>query len=93
VIVDNRIGVAMRELIEYARARPDQLSYSSGLVGVSPQLSMKLVKLMTKIDIVNVPYKNGAQKLSESWGQAVVIENRARGGRHDRHGHRCEGHA
>jgi tripartite-type tricarboxylate transporter receptor subunit TctC len=56
----------MKEFIAYVRARPGQLSYSSGLVGTSPQLSMELVKLMAKIDIVNIPYKIGSQAITDT---------------------------
>jgi tripartite-type tricarboxylate transporter receptor subunit TctC len=64
---------SMQQLIAYARARPGQLSYSSGLVGVSPQLSMELVKLMAKIDIVNIPYKNAAQGVTDTIAGQIPI--------------------
>ena len=50
---------SMKELVAYAKANPGKLSYASGLVGTSPQLSMELIKLMAKIDVVNIPYKIG----------------------------------
>jgi len=55
----------MRDLITYARRNPGKLSYASGLVGTSPQLSMELVKLIEKIEIVNIPYKNAAQGVTD----------------------------
>jgi tripartite-type tricarboxylate transporter receptor subunit TctC len=64
---------SMKELIAYARARPGKLSYSSGLVGTSPQLSMELVKLTTKIDVVNIPYKNSAQGVSDNMAGLVPL--------------------
>ncbi len=63
----------LKEMIAYARANPGKLSYSSGLPGVSPQLSMELLKLMAKIDIVNVPYKIAAQGLSDTIGGQLPI--------------------
>src|SRR5688572_33040761 len=51
---------SMKDLIAYAKRYPGKLSYSSGQVGTSPQLSMELVKLTAKIDMVNIPYKIGA---------------------------------
>jgi tripartite-type tricarboxylate transporter receptor subunit TctC len=64
----------MRELISYARARPGKLSYASGLVGTSPQLSMELIKLIAKIDLVNIPYKNAAQGTTDTIaGQLPVL--------------------
>ena len=52
---------SIKELAAYARANPAKLSYSSGLVGTSPQLSMEWLKQQLKFDIVSIPYKNAAQ--------------------------------
>ena len=52
---------------------PGKLSYSSGQVGTSPQLSMELVKLMAKIDIVNIPYKIGAQGITDNIAGQVPV--------------------
>ena len=52
---------SIKELAAYARANPAKLSYSSGLVGTSPQLSMEWLKQRLKFDIVSIPYKNAAQ--------------------------------
>jgi tripartite-type tricarboxylate transporter receptor subunit TctC len=63
----------MKQLIAYARANPNKLSYSSGLVGTSPQLSMELIKLKTKTDIVNIPYKIGAQGITDTIAGQVPV--------------------
>ncbi len=52
---------SIKELAAYARAYPAKLSYSSGLVGTSPQLAMEWLKQRLKFDIVSIPYKNAAQ--------------------------------
>ena len=52
---------SIKELAAYARANPGKLSYSSGLVGTSPQLSMEWLKQRLKFDIVSIPYKNAAE--------------------------------
>ena len=62
-----------KEMIAYARANPGKLSYSSGLPGVSPQLSMELLKLVAKVDIVNIPYKLASQAISDTIGGQVPI--------------------
>jgi tripartite-type tricarboxylate transporter receptor subunit TctC len=49
------------EFITFAKASPGKLSYASGLVGTSPQLSMEWFKLVAKIDVVHIPYKIGSQ--------------------------------
>jgi tripartite-type tricarboxylate transporter receptor subunit TctC len=52
---------SIKELAAYARANPGKLSYSSGLVGTSPQLAMEWLKQRLKFDIVSIPYKNAAE--------------------------------
>lgn len=64
---------SLKELIAYAKAHPGKLSYQSSLVGTSPQLSMELLKLMAKIDMVNIPYKIGAQGVSDNVGGQVPV--------------------
>ena len=48
---------SVRELIDHARKNPGQLSYASGGNATSPHLSGELLKFMTGIDMVHVPYK------------------------------------
>ena len=64
---------SMKGLIALARAQPGKLSYASGQVGPSPQLSMELVKLTAKIDIVSIPYKIGAQGITDNIAGHVAV--------------------
>ena len=59
---------SVEELIAYAKAHPGQLNYGSGGVGSTPYLATELLKSMTGIDVVHVPYK-GFQNcdISTSW--------------------------
>lgn len=63
----------LQAMVAYARANPGKLSYSSGLPGVSPQLSVEMLKLLAKIDIVNVPYKIASQGLTDTIGGQVPL--------------------
>jgi tripartite-type tricarboxylate transporter receptor subunit TctC len=63
----------IKEFIAYARAHPNKLSYASGLAGTSPQLSMELLKLMAKIDVVFIPYKLGPQGISDNIAGQVPV--------------------
>ena len=65
----------VQDLIAYARAHPGKLSYSSGLPGVSPQLSVEWLKLLAKVDILNVPYKLGSQAIADTIGGQVPINS------------------
>ena len=62
---------SIKEFIAYAKAHPGELSYASGLVGTSPHLSMEWFKLMAKIEVVNIPYKVGAQGITDTIGGQV----------------------
>jgi tripartite-type tricarboxylate transporter receptor subunit TctC len=62
---------SIKELIAYAKANPGKLSYSAGLVGVSPQLSMELFQLTAKIKVEHIPYKIGSQAITDTIGGQV----------------------
>jgi tripartite-type tricarboxylate transporter receptor subunit TctC len=68
---------SVQELIAYAKAHPGQLNYGSGGVGSTPYLATELLKSMTGIDVVHVPYKGGAPALADLMaGQLTfMIEN------------------
>ena len=53
------------EFIAYAKARPGKINFGSSGVGASPHLSIELLKSMTGINIVHVPYKGAAQALAD----------------------------
>lgn len=64
---------SIKALVAYARSNPGKLSYSSGLPGVSPQLSVELLKLKANIDIVNIPYKVGFQAVTDTIAGQIPI--------------------
>ena len=47
----------LKEFIALAKARPGKLNYGSGGAGTTNHLANELLKYLTKIDIVHVPYK------------------------------------
>jgi tripartite-type tricarboxylate transporter receptor subunit TctC len=54
----------VKELIDLARARPGKLNYASGTTGASAHFGAELLKLMAKVNIVQVPYKGTAGQLT-----------------------------
>ena len=54
---------SLKELVEYARTNPKKLNYGSGGTGNANHLVFELLKNLTKIDIVHVPYKGVAQAM------------------------------
>jgi tripartite-type tricarboxylate transporter receptor subunit TctC len=55
----------VKEFIAYAKSNPGKLSYGTSAAGTSPQLTMELLKLTAKIDVVHVAYKGAPQALTD----------------------------
>jgi tripartite-type tricarboxylate transporter receptor subunit TctC len=53
----------LRELISLAKARPGELNYSSSGSGSSSHLAVELLKVMTGINLVHVPFKGSGQSM------------------------------
>ncbi|MCE2948440.1 MAG: tripartite tricarboxylate transporter substrate binding protein [bacterium] len=54
---------SVKEFVALARARPDQLMYSTAGNGSIPHLSMALLGSMTGTTLVHVPYKGGGPQV------------------------------
>lgn len=50
----------LRDLIDLAKAKPGVLNYGSSSVGGSPHLAMELLKMLTGIQMVHIPYQGSA---------------------------------
>jgi len=55
----------VKELIAVAQAKPGSLNYGSGGNGSAAHLAMEYFKLMTKIDVVHIPYKGTAPAVTD----------------------------
>ena len=70
VIVNPQLPISSTaELIQYAKANPGKLSYSTPGIGTPQHLGTELFKAMTGTDIVHIPYKGGAPAV------AAVVSN------------------
>jgi len=49
----------VKELIEYAKARPGKLNYASVGIGSVPHLAIELFKQKAGVNLVNIPYRGG----------------------------------
>jgi tripartite-type tricarboxylate transporter receptor subunit TctC len=58
----------LKEYIDYAKANPGKLNFGSGGIGTSPHMSGELLKSMTGINIVHVPYRGTAPALVDVLG-------------------------
>ncbi len=63
----------VKELIAYAKARPNQLTYASSGNGGPQHLAGELFKYMTGVAILHVPYKGGAPAITDLLGGQVRL--------------------
>ena len=65
---------SLKELVDYARSHPGQLSYGSAGVGTMTHLSAELFKkLASGLDMVHVPYRGGAPGTADLTGGNVPV--------------------
>jgi tripartite-type tricarboxylate transporter receptor subunit TctC len=56
-------AATLKDLIALAKARPGELNYSSSGSGSSSHLAIELLKFMTGINLVHVPFKGSGQSM------------------------------
>lgn len=62
------------ELVEYARARPGQLSFASAGTGTTGHLAGEMFKLRAGVDILHVPYRGGSPATADVMAGRVQIQ-------------------
>lgn len=59
------LGVkSVKDVIALAKAKPGELNYAAGTIGVSPHLAAELFKALAGVNITMVPYKGGGPALN-----------------------------
>jgi tripartite-type tricarboxylate transporter receptor subunit TctC len=58
----------LEELIAYAKANPDMLRYGTSGVGAPTHLSGVMLEMLTGVKLTQIPYKGGAQALTDFLG-------------------------
>jgi tripartite-type tricarboxylate transporter receptor subunit TctC len=67
--VNNDVPIkTVAEYIAYAKANPGKLNFGHGGIGTSPHMSGELLKSMTGINLVQVPYRGTAPALTDLLG-------------------------
>src|SRR5215469_6602478 len=61
------------ELIAYAKAHPRKVNMASAGNGRPPHVSGELLKMMTGVDMVHVPYRGGGPALTDLLGGQVQV--------------------
>jgi len=64
---------SVKELIELAKKRPNELNYGSAGTGSNSHLAAELFNYQADIKMTHVPYKGGAPALSDIVGGHVVV--------------------
>jgi len=66
-------ATSLQQLLADARARPGQITYASQGNGSSGHLAMELLKSMTGVDLVHVPYKGSAPAIADLLAGRVQV--------------------
>jgi tripartite-type tricarboxylate transporter receptor subunit TctC len=61
----------LREFIDFARANPGKYNYASAGVGSGTHLAAELLKMLTRINLVHIPYKGTGPALNDLVGGQV----------------------
>jgi tripartite-type tricarboxylate transporter receptor subunit TctC len=62
---------SLGEIVAYARANPGRLSYGTSGPGSISHLSSEMLKNLTKVNIVEIPYKGGVLGVQDLLGQQI----------------------
>ena len=62
---------SVAELIRYAKTNPGKVNFASAGNGTTSHLAGELFKTMADVDIVHIPYRGGAQAVTDLVGGQV----------------------
>ncbi len=55
----------LKEFVAFAKARPGQINFASAGVGTSPHLSMELLLVLGKLNMLHIPYKGSGPGVTD----------------------------
>jgi tripartite-type tricarboxylate transporter receptor subunit TctC len=64
-----------KEMIDFAKMNPGKLAFGSSGLGTATQLRLEMLKLKAGIDILHVPYRGGADSLTDVLANNVQMMN------------------
>lgn len=74
LVTDPKLGFrSVQDLVSHAKANPGKLTFGSVGPGGSLHLGGEMLKLMSGVDIVHIPYKGAAQVLTDIMGGHVSM--------------------
>jgi tripartite-type tricarboxylate transporter receptor subunit TctC len=63
----------VRELIAYAKSNPGKLNLATAPKGTAPYMAAELLKVLSGVDLVHVPYRGDGQALTDLMGGQVEV--------------------
>jgi tripartite-type tricarboxylate transporter receptor subunit TctC len=64
---------SVAEFIAYAKANPGKINMASAGIGSTPHVAGELFKMMTGVNMLHVPYRGGAQAITDLLGGQVQV--------------------
>ena len=64
---------SLAEIVAFARANPGKLSYGTSGPGSISHLSSEMLKNLSKVNIVEIPYKGGGLAIQDLLGQQIQL--------------------
>jgi len=64
---------SMKDVVEYAKKNPNKISYGTSGIGTNHHLSAEVIRLMTGIDWVHVPYKGGPPVVTDTMTGQIQV--------------------
>jgi len=75
-VIHPSVGVkTFKEMLEYAKKNPGKLTYASSGNGTANHLRLEMLKLKAGVDILHVPYRGGADSLTDVLPGTVHMMN------------------
>lgn len=64
---------SMADLVKLAASQPGKLTYATSGIGTVLHLAMEIIKARAKIEVIHVPYRGGAQIVTDLIGDQVDL--------------------
>ncbi|HZH05237.1 MAG TPA: tripartite tricarboxylate transporter substrate binding protein [Lautropia sp.] len=64
---------SMQDLVKLASTQPGKLTYATSGIGTVLHLAMEIIKSRARIDVTHVPYRGGAQIITDLTGDQVDL--------------------
>ena len=75
-VIHSSVGVkTFKDTLEYAKKNPGKLAFGSSGPGTGPHLRYEMLRFRTGVDILHVPYRGGADALTDILANNVQMMN------------------